>query len=856
MYIHLFREINNENISLVGGKGANLARLTREGIRVPPGFCLSTVAYQEYLTQTGLKSDIERLMKEINPDDIRVLSEHASEFSRLFRETAIPDDIKAEAIRAYRKLSDDIEYPSFPVAVRSSSTAEDMRSSSFAGQYDSFLNVRGEDELLKNLKRCWASYWNPQAIHYRHTNGFDHFESLMAVVVQQMIPSAVSGVLFTANPVSGNLTEMIINSSWGLGEAIVQGSVESDTFVLDRVSHVVKERRISVKQNLVEYADTSGTKESSVPMDKQRITSLSEEQLQELHRIGIAIEEIYQEPQDIEWGYYDDCFHILQTRPITGLNDFPIFWENEEDKNYKWTLPGAHEASPVLPLDEFRQRMFYEARMSGLSRIGGGPLANDYRVFNGYVYERAAPFSASTEELGRRKEEFQKKLETAWSKGNTAWHEYYFPYIDATNKRLKAFDLANASDAELIAHIQDVIRESAQYWEIHWIRGGREFKAHWQNFFVAFTGINDEVKALTAPLGPNKSTETIAEIVKLVELVKASPFLTGLFETLPPGELHRTLSESSQAKDFYVKFLNFIEEYGYKSGAGAGSHNSLSVPTWRDDPGIVLSIMSRYIPQQERDLQGNVHSVPQEALDIIEEAYEAIGENTVKREEFRKELELARKDTADQEDHNFHLDQTIIALLRLPCLEAGVRLRKAGMVENRDDIFFITMEELLDSLGNVGGKDLKNRVGARKLLRRHQMALKPPMSVGGDSEGAPVGDYDPSATDDVSSLSGTPASSGVVTGIARVIPSSEVVPDLKPGEILVSYNAGPMWTPLFPVIGGLVLDGGNVLLHAALVAREYKIPAVFLTGNATKIIQDGQTITVNGTEGVVYIHAE
>ncbi|MCH8310526.1 MAG: hypothetical protein IIB17_08535, partial [Chloroflexi bacterium] len=716
-----------------------------------------------------------------------------------------------------------------------------------------YMNVRGEDELFETLKRCWASLWNPEAILYRHSNGFDHFDNYMAVVVQQMVRSLASGVLFSVHPVSGDLTEMVVNASWGLGEGVVEGAVEVDTFVLDRETSDIKERSISFKPRLIEYAEGSGTQESDVPDDRQHQASLSDTQLKELYDLAISIEEIYQAPQDIEWGYDGERFQALQARPITGLVQFPVLWDNEADKRITWSTPPSRETRPVLPLDEFRQKMFYEARYEGSLRMGGGFLPNDYRMFNGYAYDRVAPLDEPPEELSKRRKDYHDKLEAAWENGNTAWLEYYFPYIDATNKRLKAFDLRAATNDELIEHIRDVISEAAEYWVIHWIRGGRELRARWLETFKELTGIDSELKALTATQGPNKSTEIISAITRFAKIVKESPYVLNLFESLAPKELYGEIHDSPQASAFMREFDDFIEEFGYKSGAGFGSHNSLSIPTWKDDPSIVLDIISRYLPLEENVFDAHVHTVPPEALAVIEEAYETIGDNEARRTRFDRELSLARKNNAEQEDHNFYLDQTIVALLRLPCIEAAERLQKAGIIAERDDVFFIKMEELQEALATPDMPDYKALVRSRKLLDTFRRILKPPPAVGGDSDTTPITEEPEIEQGDVSTLSGVPASSGTVTGKARVVSNTDIVPDLKPGEILVSYNAGPMWTPLFPIIGGLVLDGGNILLHAAVVAREYKIPAVFMTGNATKLIKDGQTITVDGTTGTIYL---
>lgn len=853
MYVHWFHELNSGHRSVVGGKGANLGRLTREGVHVPPGFCVDVSAYQQFVAHNGLKPEIERLVAGASTDDIHALHARASDLQRMFIHAPVPNDIQAQMSDAYQRLSQDSGSSNVPVAVRSSSTAEDMQNASFAGQYDSYLNVRGEDELFENLKCCWASLWNPEAILYRRSNGFDNFFNDMAVVIQQMVRPVASGVLFSVNPVSGDLTDMVVNASWGLGEGVVEGSVEVDTFVLDRETTAIKKRSIPLKRRQIEFAEGSGTRESDVSPERRQQPSLTDTQLQELRSLAISIEEIYQTPQDIEWSHDGDRFHVLQTRPITSLDQFPLLWDSEADKRITWSAPASRETRPVLPLDEFRQKMFYEARKEGFSRIGSGQLANDHRMFNGYAYDRVGPLDGTPEELAQRRKDFRSKLEAAWAKGNTAWLEYYFPYIDATNKRLKAFDLQGATNDELIEHMNDVTREAAEYWAIHWIRGGREVRARWLQVFRDLTGNDSELDALTATQGPNKSTGTITAITRFAGMVKASPDVLCLFESLAPEELYSALRDSSKAAEFMREFDEFIEDFGYKSGAGFGSHSSLSIATWRDDPSIVLSIISRYLPLENDVFEANVHSVPPEALAVIKQAYEVIGDDETKRTLFAKELSLARKNNAEQEDHNFHLDQTIVALLRLPCIEAAERLQNAGVIQERDDVFFIKMEELQDALAYPGESNHKELIRARKLLHTFRQMLKPPPSVGGDSETTAITDMHELEHLDASVLEGTPASGGTVTGKARVVSNTEVVPDLKPGEILVSYNAGPMWTPLFPIIGGLVLDGGNVLLHAAVVAREYKIPAVFMTGNATRVIKDGQTITVDGTSGTIYL---
>ncbi len=255
--------------------------------------------------------------------------------------------------------------------------------------------------------------WNAEAIHYRHANGFDHFDAAMAVVVQQLVPSEASGVLFSVNPVTSDLTEIVVNAGFGLGEGVVDGSVEVDSFVLDRETGSIVRRSVSPKTRLVAYADGSGTQQLSVPSERQNQPVLTDAQLSELYDLALSVEEVYETPHDIEWGHDGDRFHVLQARPITGLDRFPMKWANEEDKQHTRISPPQREARPVLPLDELRDSMFYVARMEGFSRIGGGPLANAHVMFNAYPFEGVVPIDAPPEELARRREAFQAKLAAA-----------------------------------------------------------------------------------------------------------------------------------------------------------------------------------------------------------------------------------------------------------------------------------------------------------------------------------------------------------------------------------------------------------------------------------------------------------
>ena len=352
MHVFWLDEVTTGQLSQLGGKGANLARLTQWGFNVPTSFCIDAAAYQQFVDSDGIAPVLQRAVADMDGSDLKTLNDASERLRRAFLAPALSRDLEQEILVAYRALSERLGVPEPLVSVRSSATAEDAANTSFAGQYDSYLGVRGETELLEYVKKCWASLWNAQAIHYRATNGLDHLEALMAVVVQQMLPSTSAGVLFTANPVSNKYQEVLINSSWGLGESVVQGSVVPDSFSMDKESGVVTSRTISAKESTIELNDGSGTRQRAVSQQLRDKPSITDEQLEQLLDLALSIEDHYEAPQDIEWAFADGQLYVLQSRPITSLDPFPIVWANPSDSDYKWPIVTNTTPNPYLPMDE------------------------------------------------------------------------------------------------------------------------------------------------------------------------------------------------------------------------------------------------------------------------------------------------------------------------------------------------------------------------------------------------------------------------------------------------------------------------------------------------------------------------
>jgi hypothetical protein len=325
-------------LSQVGGKGASLARMAAAGLPVPPGFHVTTAAYRQFVAEHNLQEQILTAVYAATADQPATLEEASSRIGQLFAQRAMPEDI-AEAIRrAYAELGEG----DVPVAVRSSAIAEDLPSASFAGQQETYLNIRGTEAVLEAVKKCWASLWTARAIAYRARQGIAPDAAALAVVVQELVLADVAGILFTANPADGKSGEIVINAAWGLGESIVSGAVTPDTLTVEKKSGRIIRRETADKQTMVVRAEF-GTREAPVPSSQSKRPVLADAQAEELAELGVRIEKMYEMPMDIEWALREGRVFILQARPITALPEPPL----------EWTLSQPHSIAARLSFVEF-----------------------------------------------------------------------------------------------------------------------------------------------------------------------------------------------------------------------------------------------------------------------------------------------------------------------------------------------------------------------------------------------------------------------------------------------------------------------------------------------------------------------
>ncbi|MDO5041261.1 MAG: phosphoenolpyruvate synthase [Peptoniphilus sp.] len=338
-YIKWFNEISKDDVDIVGGKGANLGELTKMGLPVPPGFCVTSEAYNKFIEYASLDDTVKFLMSSVDVEDVDSLFEASKAIQDKIIESDFYPQLESEIKTAYKEFSDSIDVVDPEVAVRSSATAEDLPDASFAGQQDTYLHIRGEEELLKHVRKCFASLWTSRAIYYREKQNFDHFDVALSVVVQKMVNSEKSGVMFTANPVSGNKDEMMINASWGLGEAVVSGIVTPDEYIIDKKAKEITEKHIATKNYMVIKNNSGiGTEQVLVKdyLGEEYVEGecLTDKEIATLIERGLKVEELYGSVQDTEWGFDKDTkeFYFLQSRPITTIKDGDEKMEEKELK--------------------------------------------------------------------------------------------------------------------------------------------------------------------------------------------------------------------------------------------------------------------------------------------------------------------------------------------------------------------------------------------------------------------------------------------------------------------------------------------------------------------------------------------
>ena len=803
--------ISLDDLVFAGGKGANLGELVAAGLPVPDGFVVTTGAYLELVEGSGLAGRIPRLLDAGDGAGIRAA----------FATVPIPAPTAEAIVKAYHELGQG------PVAVRSSATAEDLPGAAFAGQQDTYLNVVGADALLDAVRRCWGSLWTDRAIAYRRRLGIAPDEVAIAVVVQRMVDAEVAGVMFTADPVSGRRDRIVVDASRGLGEAVVSGRVTPDHYELDARGRVLgwTPGRAEV---VIRGAAGGGVVEEAGRAAGERL--LDDPALAGLARLGRAVQDRYGRPMDIEWALAGGRLWLVQARPMTALPPPPVRLNAVQRRlgemllDYLPVRPYPMDMSTWVPYGPVGM-MTEVARSVGVRGLFEGAIEERdgvvYRVLPRPPHPTPKALTAPFRLLHRARRydparwtadprftAFLNRVGRLREKDLAAlpWNEL----IRVPRRALDTVGLITALRRDYLPRCAlSLVRLAASLWRLRAVSmlpdllvGGR-------------TRTEDGNRALEA----------------LAARVRADPALREAVDALDLGRVRGFAG-------FWAEFTAFLAEYGHRE---TGSPVLVSPPTWEEAPEVVLGMI--------KVLAASPPSPP--AVGLAREAERRLLSHPRlrsprRRDRIMRRVAAARTAVVFREDSHFYFTLPL-PVLRRALLEIGARLRGAGVLAVPEDVFHLRLEEV-EAAGDPAAMPAERRrslaatVRARA-ARRQELAgvrLIDPRAVypGRGDQGDAL-------------VRGTPGGGGTATGRVRVIREPSEFGRLAEGEVLVCPNTNPAWTPLFQRAAAVVVDSGGIGSHAAIVAREYGLPAIMGTVTGTAVLTDGRLVTVDGDTGVV-----
>ncbi|UBU15754.1 PEP/pyruvate-binding domain-containing protein [Nonomuraea gerenzanensis] len=814
------RAFGRADLATAGGKGANLGELVRNGFPVPDGFVVTTYAY-ELVAQGG---------------------------GTRFEQVELPGELRRAITDAYAGLGGG------PVAVRSSATAEDLPGAAFAGQQDTYLNVVGEPALIDAVRRCWGSLWNERAVAYRARLGISDSEVRIAVVVQRMVEAEVAGVLFTADPVSGDRGRLVIDASSGLGEAVVSGLVTPDHYVVDgrgRVDFTPGRREVVIRSAAGGgvVRETAARARAERPVggaerlpDVGGAERLPDEVVAELGRLGREVAAQFGRPQDIEWAYAQGRLHLLQARPMTALPPPPVGRLNPFQRRLATVLMEYLPERPY-PID---MSTWVPHGPAGLMRnvLGSFGVRRAFDDFlqeeDGVVYRMLPPSPKPTVKVLAAP---FRVLAKARRYDPARWTEdrRFRDYL-ASVEALRGRDLRAMTWGELLRVPRQALALVGPVADLRvdYLPGTGVALLR---LLVAVRVLGrGEVFADLLHGARTRTTDANAALERLAEVARR----TGALEADPvPAEFAEAMAA-------------FLDEFGHRETA---SPILVTPPTWADAPEVVLglvrmltsgSAMPHSSPARQESPSSQGLPAPQ-GPGARKEGDDALGRLLAhpllrgkgRRARMTRWVQAARAGVAFREDSHFFfmMPQPI---LRRSLLELGRRLCDAGVLDVPEAVFHLRLEELeeiedVTALRGPHAERLRETV-ARRALKREELAgvrLIDPAAI-----------FPPAETGDAL-LTGAPVGGGSATGPVKVIATPAEFGRLAAGDVLVCPYTNPSWTPLFQHAAAVVVDTGGAASHAAIVAREYGIPAVMGTGTGTSTLQDGQLVTVNGDTGTV-----
>lgn len=882
-----FAEAGAEQLPELGGKGARLAELLQAGFRVPNGTCVTRAAFRSFLVTTGLDARIAAL-----GDDL----ESCAPIRAAIEETPVPEDLRAQIVAAYGRLGDN-------VAVRSSALGEDSESASFAGQHDTYLDVRGDDAVVDAVRRCWASLWSERAWTYRQVEGVDTAREI-AVVIQEMVDADSAGVLFTADPITGQNEKLILESCWGLGEGLVAGRVTTDSFVIERRDLSIEQRRIRYKATRMVPAGGGETRLADLPTELREAPSLGDDSVRELGRLGVDLARRYGSEQDIEWAEADGVVYLLQSRPITTrpalragrMTPDPSETDPHLRDNTLWSRMDIGEIfnGIMTPLGISFGR-YYQFNVHGdcVRTVGNRVLGDPMRYMGfmqGHVYLNVSysAFLLSQQPPTRDQSRFTNRF----SSEEVDLAKYRNPYgmfpggldfaksalfwLRATLKelatmqtraekmvasRFEEYDRFRTLRLESFskARLEAEMNRSLEYFrEMHF-----GYMPYYINAF-AFYGILEEVchawmgdegvglqNRLKSDMSNLRTLESVRDILELVEVSRKYAGVEELIRETTLSEVEAALAADPEGRRFWSAE---VEPFMRVNGVRARQDMELTRPRWLDDTSYLFQMMRKYY----------VHNVVMD--DVLERSGSVRAADS---EQILARLPLPKRkflqgvirlySTCSELREQVRMAMcTSIWMVRSIVYELGRRFVDDGILRSMDEVAYLDFFDLVEYLrGDRPARQCFPRSKIEESRRAHLHYLRlpePPLTF--------IGTYDPSTAKydnwegDSERIEGLGTSPGRVVARARVIHDLVRQSDeLEPGEVLVTGFTDAAWTPLFLLASAVVTDIGSMLSHSSIVSREFNIPSVVNTKVATKTIKTGDMLIVDGDTGVVEIQS-
>jgi phosphoenolpyruvate synthase/pyruvate phosphate dikinase len=861
-YVLDFQHIDRSKFMAVGGKGANLGELSKiNEIQVPEGFCVTTEAYKKVIeTNQELNLLLDELAR-FKAHERENISTVSAKIRMLIENISIPRDIANEIEEYLIKFGDNNAY-----AVRSSATAEDLPTASFAGQQDTYLNIIGKEAILKHISKCWASLFTDRAVIYRLQNGFDHLKVRLSVVIQKMVFPQAAGILFTADPVTGNRKVLSIDASFGLGEAMVSGLVNADLYKVCNGNIV--DKKISTKKLAIYASKDGGTKEHQIGLEMQHTQALTDKQILQLASIGRKIEEHFSCPQDIEWCLADNEFYIVQSRPITTLFPPP---EANDQENHVYVSVGHQQMmtdamkplglsffllTTPAPMRTAGGRLFVDITQMLASHAGRHTLLN--------VLGKSDPLikDALTTIIGRGN--FIKLLQDEPVAAKSVLHRDYEALNDYDPTIVS--DLIRSSQTWIASLKQNIkLKSGPDLFDfiMEDIRHLKKTSADSQSFGVIMTGMNALSwinEKMNEWLGEKNAGDTLAqsvpnnitsemglELLNIADVIRPYPAVIEYLQGIEDDTFFDELARFDGGKEILAAIDAYLNKYGMR----CAGEIDITKNRWREKPITLVPIILNNIKNfgfgagNRRFEQGQQEALKkeQELLDRLPQ----LPDGAQKAKETKRMIDLIRNFAGYREYPKYSIISRYWVYKQALLKEAG-QLVQANVIHEKEDIYYLTFEELREVVRthNLDPQLISKRKEEHKLHEK----LTPPRVITSDGE-IITGQYKRENLP-AGAIVGLAVSTGIIEGRARVILNMEDA-DLEDGDILVTTFTDPSWTPLFVSIKGLVTEVGGLMTHGAVIAREYGLPAVVGVENATKLIKDGQQIRVNGTDGYVEI---